>query len=262
MPGRPEDPYSRLNYRRLIAWPERIERESPFLTAELGRAPARSVLDLGCGTGEHVRHFAGGGVRAVGIDRSEEQIAKAREYERPGAPAGPAFLLGDLSELDALTDERFGLAICLGNLLPHLDDETLARVLPAVRRRLLPGGRLLIQLVNYERIFARGIRHLPLNFRDDPEGGGEIVFVRLLAPEADRRWIRFFPLTLTLAPGAEPPVALKAAKEVRLRAWPLAELETALAAAGFAVDGRHGNMTAGPYEAAESRDLVLTAAAT
>ena len=27
---KPDDPYSRVDYRRLIAWPERIRREAPF----------------------------------------------------------------------------------------------------------------------------------------------------------------------------------------------------------------------------------------
>ena len=65
-PHRPDDPYSRVNYRRLIAWEPRITREAPFLLSLLDRAPDRSVIDLGCGTGEHVAFFADADVRAVG----------------------------------------------------------------------------------------------------------------------------------------------------------------------------------------------------
>jgi len=49
------DPYSRLNYRRLIAWPERIEREWPFFEKLLHKAPSNRLLDLGCGSGEHAQ---------------------------------------------------------------------------------------------------------------------------------------------------------------------------------------------------------------
>ena len=51
----------------LIAWPARIRRESPFLEAALADLPDRSVADLGCGTGEHARHFAALGFRGLGV---------------------------------------------------------------------------------------------------------------------------------------------------------------------------------------------------
>ena len=76
-PHRPDDPYSRVNYRRLIAWEKRIAREGPFLRSLLGRAPERSVIDIGCGTGEHVAFFSAAGARAVGLDRSEAMLKEA-----------------------------------------------------------------------------------------------------------------------------------------------------------------------------------------
>ena len=258
MDSSPDNPYKRLNYRRLIAWPARIERESPFLEEEIRRAPEQSVIDLGCGTGEHARHLASLGFRAVGIDRSGEQVEKARDYEGEFPPHGPEFLGGEIEDLPDLTDERFGVAICLGNVLPHFDDEPLGRALDALAARLLSGGRLLLQIVNYERIIVRGDRHLPLNFRNDPEHEGEIVFLRLMKPDGDHH-VRFFPSTLLLQPGEDPPLIIKTAKEVRLRAWRLAELESALGAHGFRIDGVYGAMNKAAFEPEESSDLVLTA---
>lgn len=253
-----DNPYSRLNYRRLIAWPQRIERESPFLEDEIKRSSHASVLDLGCGTGEHARHLASLGFRSTGIDRSEAQIDKAREYEDEFSDRGPRFLLGDIEQLPELTDERFGTAICLGNVLPHLDDEPLRHALAATAARLFPAGRLVVQIVNYERIFLRGDRHLPLNFRPDPDGQGEIVFVRLMKPEGERH-VRFFPSTLLLQPGEDPPVKVESAKEVLLRAWRRSELEELLRDQGFITDGLYGDMRKGPFDPETSSDLVLTA---
>lgn len=45
MPSRADDPYSRVDYRRMVRWPERIEREWPFLRRALGSRGR--VLDLG-----------------------------------------------------------------------------------------------------------------------------------------------------------------------------------------------------------------------
>jgi SAM-dependent methyltransferase len=253
-----ENPYKRLNYRRLIAWPARIERESPFLEEEVRRAPKQSVIDLGCGTGEHARHLAAAGFRAVGIDRSEEQIAKARDFEEESSPRGPVFLCGDIETLPDLTEELFGTAICLGNVLPHLDDESLGRALDAVATRLVSGGRLLLQIINYERVMIRGDRHLPLNFRPDPEGSGEVVFLRLMKREGENH-VRFFPSTLLLRPGDEPPLRVEASKEVLLRAWRLPDLERLLSERLFRVDGTYGDMKKSTFEAEESSDLILTA---
>ncbi|OKH93502.1 SAM-dependent methyltransferase [Streptomyces uncialis] len=45
----------------------------------LALEPGGTALDLGCGAGGNAAHLAGLGVRAVGIDLSPEQLAKARE---------------------------------------------------------------------------------------------------------------------------------------------------------------------------------------
>src|SRR4051794_19554398 len=39
---------------------------------------ASTLLDLGCGTGQHALLLAGRGYSVVGIDRSEEMLASAR----------------------------------------------------------------------------------------------------------------------------------------------------------------------------------------
>lgn len=252
-----DDPYRRLNYRRLIAWPARLERERPFLEGELAKAPVKSVLDLGCGTGEHTQLFASMGYTAVGIDRSAEMVEKARDYENQHSPHGPSYVEGDFAELAERVDTRFGAAICLGNVLPHLEDPELERSLRAWAECLIPGGRLVVQLINYERIRARGIRSLPVNLREHPEGG-EVVFVRLMTPDGDRH-ILFHPTTLHLRPGAERPVELAATKEVRLRAWTRTEIESAFEGAGFECAATFGDMTGGAYEPLDSPDLVVVA---
>ena len=91
-----DDAYSRVDYRRMIAWPARIEREWPFLQSVLGTAPNRRLLDLGCGTGEHSRFLAAKGFDVVGIDSSPAMITKARDG---GAQTGVRFIEGDIAAL-------------------------------------------------------------------------------------------------------------------------------------------------------------------
>ena len=73
------------------------------------------------------------------------------------------------------------------------------------------------------------------------------------------RHVLFHPTTLHLSPGGEPPLELKATKEVRLRAWRLEELEERFEAADFSLDSVFGDMTGGAFEPESSSDLVLVA---
>lgn len=247
-----EDKYSRLEYRRLIAWPSRIEREADLLGRVLSSGPSERVLDLGCGTGEHARFLAQQGFSVVGIDSSESQIATAREAPQL---AGIEYLQGDLSELQSLLTGSFGGAICLGNTLPHLlDRDSLEQFLAGLRLHLAEGAPLLLQMLNYERIFRRQERYLPVSLR--PDDSGDIVFLRLMNLHPDGS-VTFFPSTLQLRPGHEPPLVVKASKEVPLRGWRLEELEGHFEAAGFRVSERFGAFDGSAYDEVDSRDLIV-----
>lgn len=254
------DPWSRSEYRRLIAWSDRIRRESPFLLRLLDAAPDRSVLDIGSGTGEHVAFFAQQGARAVGVDASEGMIEQAREHERAG---NGRFLRADARQMSATLagEPRFGLAICLGNMLPHLlEEEDLRRVASETAGALLPGGLFLLQMLNYERILAQGVRHLPLNFVAGDREEEEILFLRVMKQVPGERLL-FFPTTLTIEAGSDEPVRVRQSRRVELRPWRPESLERILGECGFS-PSLHGDMTGRAFDPARSNDLVLVAART
>jgi SAM-dependent methyltransferase len=227
----PTDEYARLQYRRLIAWPERIRREEPFLLGLFAAAPARSLLDLGCGTGEHAIHFARAGFHVVGIDRSEAQLQEARKQS---GDADVRFVQGELRALPDLVAERFVL---------------------------LPNGKCVVQILNYERILGSRVRHLPLNFREADESEddeSEIVFLRLLRPLESGR-IQFMPTTLRVRPHSDEPVEVVATRSVVHRAWLRSDLEPALRDAGFESIQWFGDMSSVEFHAETSTDLVFTA---
>jgi SAM-dependent methyltransferase len=250
----PKDPFSRSNYRSLIAWEARMEREGPFLERALADLPERSLVDLGCGTGEHSRWFAGRGFRVVGLDASESMIASAGEEP---LPPGLQFIRGDMREADRILTGRFGAALSLGNTIPFLTEEAdLRRGLEAVFAILLPGGRFLFQILNYEKLIGGKVRHLPLNFR--PGEDGEIVFLRLLDYREGER-VLFMPTTLRIRPDAEEPVELVHSRRVELRGWTRAGILPALESAGFHLLGLFGSMQSDPFDPVQSPDLVVLA---
>ena len=254
--ARPEDdPYSRVDYRRMVAWPHRIKRETPFLRQVLADIPIRSVIDLGCGSGEHSRFLVAEGYSVLGLDRSDSMLAKASEQP---LPPNLQFLLGELRDLSTLVERRFGAAICLGNTLVHLTaEEDLQRALTGVAEILEDNGVLLFQILNYEPVFEGTVRYLPLNFRPEEEGG-EAIFLRLMEPLGDDR-VRFCPSTLKYDPGADPPLQVMRSRTVELRGWRRKQLFPLLEGAGLQVEEVHGDMEAGSFLPLQSQDLVILA---
>ena len=247
----PNDPYARLSYRRLIAWPARIQREAPFLREALANAPGKRLLDLGCGTGEHARFLQDEGFEVTGVDASDAQLAQARD-----AGPGPEFVKADLAELGGAVCGPFGAAISLGNSLPHLFEEGMASFLKGLAGLLLPGSPVLFQVLNYDRILDQRVTSLPLNVREDE--AERVVFLRLMDPRPDGT-VLFNPATLRWRPGAEPPVEVVTGKNVVLKGWRRAEMEAALATAGFRVEEVFGGMKRDAWDAASSSDTVVLA---
>jgi hypothetical protein len=166
-----------------------------------------------------------------------------------------------MADAAGLPEAPFGAALCVGNVLAYAFDEAeLDRGLGGVAAALEPGGRLLLQLLNYERLATKAVRHLPVNFRELPEdeGDGEIVFLRFFSPSEDGLW-DFYPVTLTLRPEADPPIRVRSARRAKQRAWRRADLEAALERVGFARVRALGGMSETPYVPDESADLVLIA---
>jgi SAM-dependent methyltransferase len=250
---RENDVYSRVDYRRLVAWPQRIEREWPFLSRVLGKGGR--VLDLGSGTGEHSRFLASKGFEVVGIDSSPSMLAKA--VDSP-LPPNLAFVEGDIAEVERLTSGAFDGAICLGNTLPHVRDRAgLMRLVTGLRARLRPGAALVLQVLNYDKVLDGGQRFLPLNFRKD-EGEGDVVFLRLMTPHADGTVV-FTPTTLRYRPDGDPPVDVIATRNVLLKGWRRRELEDALEEGGFSRREVFGTVGDIPFDPASSPDTVIVA---
>jgi SAM-dependent methyltransferase len=248
-----DDLFSRVDYRRLVAWPERIEREWPFLSRALGTTGR--LLDLGSGTGEHSRFLASKGFEVMGIDSSPSMLAKATDTP---LPPNLTFVQGDISDVERLTTGLFDGAICLGNTLPLLRErDTLTRLVTGLRVRLRAGAPLVLQVLNYDKVMDGGQRFLPLNFRRD-EGEGEIVFLRLMTPRPDGTVV-FTPSTLRYRPEGDPPLEVVATRNITLTAWRWRDLEDVLEAGGFTRREVFGTVGDVPFTPAQSSDVVIVA---
>ncbi|HIW73596.1 MAG TPA: class I SAM-dependent methyltransferase [Firmicutes bacterium] len=106
--------------------------------------PPAALLDLACGSGGVTLPLAAGGVEMIGVDGSEEMLAKARQKaDRQGLR--PLFLCQDMRELD-LYGTVDG-AVCTLDSLNHLcRTADLREVFRRLRLFIEPGGLFLFDV--------------------------------------------------------------------------------------------------------------------
>jgi SAM-dependent methyltransferase len=103
------------------------------------QGPARTVVDVGCGTAELLR-FLPKDSQYFGFDLSEKYIeaAKARYANRENS----TFICADLNDIEPGEIPPCDLAIVFG-VLHHINDESARRLMASLYDRLAPGGRLI-----------------------------------------------------------------------------------------------------------------------
>lgn len=111
--------------------------------------PVKSILDLGCGTGNHAIPLAQRGYRVTGVDRAADMLAQARDKTAAmtwdqGRQA-PAFMQGDVRQVDV--GQQFDAALMMFAVLGYqLTNEDILAALRTVRRHLRPGGLFVCDL--------------------------------------------------------------------------------------------------------------------
>ena len=115
-----------------------------FFASELH---GKTILDVGAATGNLTAYLSSQGYEVTAIDLSEGLIAKAAEK-------GVTVQQLNMLAIDELP--TFDNIVCIGNTLPHLDSKTSVQLfLQKAYTQLTQGGKLVLQLVNFQKYFAQ-----------------------------------------------------------------------------------------------------------
>jgi SAM-dependent methyltransferase len=212
--------------------------EAEFVLARLrgaGGSLPSTLLDVGSGTGRHLREFARRGIRVVGVDRSREMTAIARDRIAADG-TGSEVVVDDIRSF--ALGRRFAAACSLFHVVSYLTTvPDLAAAFAAVRRHLDPGAR-----------FFFDFWHLP-GVRLDPPGLRERRFVTAEGSITRRMVPRWREPVVTLDIEIDGDLSgrtVRIREAHALRAWLPGELAGALASSGFAVASWGGGLEARP----------------
>lgn len=223
------------------------EAQKALFDRILSAGPVRRVADAGCGSGAQLLPFAEGGAECIGFDPDPALVAVARK--KLGRWPSARVEVGGFSDTGRLVRPPADLLLCLGNSLVHVPQEEAERFLRDACAALTGEGRLLLQILNYERLLLHGITSLPLMTAAE----GAIEFRRTYAWEGRRR-VRFR-TALRVSTGGQPRVFHN---DIALHPLYPDELWEMLSGAGFS-DIRFTGDFAGSEFSPDSEALVCLA---
>lgn len=132
-----------------------------------------NIVDIGCGIGTLSFELANYYNNILGIDMDAEMIRAALNKNKVESKAIEFKQLSMLKLDTFINKNSVDGIICFGNTLVHLNSlDEIADFLQQSKAILKSNGKLLLQIVNYDKIIKKDIKQLPLIDND------EIIFER------------------------------------------------------------------------------------
>ena len=163
-----------------VNWQARLAFETPFCSSksvDWARTLPGDHSDTACGTGQHAIALAAEGHKVSACDIAPAMVAIAQ------ANAEAAFQKVDFKTVgfgkiaQAYKPQSFDAVFCLGNSIPHVENEhELIETLEDFKVLLVREGLLLLQLRNFARVLANQERWMEPQFF--VEGSDEYLFQR------------------------------------------------------------------------------------
>lgn len=202
--------------------------------------PDSVLLDIGCGTGSLALNLAKLFGTVVGIDPDKEMLEKANfkalqfkfdnrdQLEDMGKWVFMQKGMGDISS--EFADDSLNSILCFGNTLVHLPNlNEVETFFMDAFQVLKPGAKLMIQIINYDRIFDQELKGLPTIENDN------VIFERFYHYEENPVFVNFHTI-LTIKKTMQ-----KIENEIPLLAVRPGDLRELLTASGYSDIEEFGN---------------------
>lgn len=209
---------------------------------------ARTVVDLGCGTGIFAADVANLGVAAIGVDPSPAMIEACRARDPLGAVR---WMEGTATSLPSGCAD---LIVMMGHVAQYfLDDDEWQRTLAECHRALRPGGHLTFECRNpADRAWEQWTKDATFCRLPHPDGGWFGSWVEVVDVTGDPEAPTETHAGHTILPGGEHVVAHETLRFRRLQ-----EITLSLESAGFVIASVIGSWDGSPFEAPSSEMIFL-----
>ena len=156
-------------------WDASMRYQGQIIAKLLPRPGCGPILDAACGIGTQSLPLAALGYSVEGSDVSSAAIARA-ERESSARGLHCKFRIDDMRMLTTAPISSYAAIMAMDNALPHLEsDDEIVAALVAMRLRLLPHGKVILSVRDYDSVLRDRPSCVAPKFYND-EGRRRIVF--------------------------------------------------------------------------------------
>lgn len=204
-----------------------------------------TAADLGCGSGLDSIALTQLGLKVTGFDISEDML-KAAISNTTRYKAGAEFLPFPMNRVPKLYNNKFSFAVSLGNSIANIEKKKLIPSLARMYSLLKPGGHILIQILNYDRILAAKERIVGITQKEN------CTFIRFYDFEKEKTFFNI----LKIENAEKTKHTLITTEIFPYKSNALIKL---FKDAGFKKIQKYGGLNKSDYIAGKSPDLVVSA---
>lgn len=144
---------------------------------------ARTILEVGCGTGRHAEYLLRAGYQVTGVERSSDMLALCRQRHSqlsPDQQANMTMIEGDLR--DFRLEQSFDVVLALFHVISYQStNEDLQAAFTTVAKHLKPGGIFIFD-VWYGPAVLHQKTHLRVKRLKDDRKTNHITITRIAEP--------------------------------------------------------------------------------